>query len=98
MKYSLFFLLCLVGLVDVHAGRTVEDPVARHDARQCGTYLCKKYADVATAYLESGCKTTGNQAKPTSFRDFFLQHTPTSSKTRPNTSPTGGHSKPATQS
>jgi hypothetical protein len=85
------FLLLLVGAC--HA-RSVQDPVARHDARQCGTYLCPRFADSATSYLESGCKT--------SFKDFLkknpplpqtTQHTPTSSKTPTHKGPSGGHSK-----
>lgn len=35
--------------------KTIEDPVARHDAKQCGIYLCSKLPDMATSYIQSGC-------------------------------------------
>lgn len=92
MKYYFVFMCVIATFAKSHSSnsRTVEDPVARHDANECGRYLCPRYADFATAYLQAGCKT--------SFKDFVTEHTPTPSKTRPHTSPTGGHSKPTGQS
>ncbi len=37
-------------------GKSIEDPVARHDANQCGTYLCPSMPAYATEYLQSGCE------------------------------------------
>jgi hypothetical protein len=36
-------------------GKSIEDPVARHDANQCGTYLCASMPSYTTEYLQSGC-------------------------------------------
>lgn len=90
-------LFLIVVFAETATARSVQDPVARHDAKQCGTYLCPRFADAATSYLESGCKT--------SFKEFLgtnggltQGHTPTSNKKVPHTSPTGGHSKPTAQS
>lgn len=35
--------------------RSVEDPVARHDARECGTFMCARMPAAATAYIQAGC-------------------------------------------
>ena len=94
MKHTWFIALLVLGGVVVDS-KSIQDPVARHDAKQCGTYLCPRFAEAATAYLESGCRT--------SFKDFLgangitQGHSPTLSKTHPHTSPTGGHSKQKAQ-
>ncbi len=46
-----FFLIILC--IDA---KQIEDPVARHDANMCSTYLCPGLPDLATKYLESGCE------------------------------------------
>ncbi len=53
--YLSMFLILLVGLFIKVSGKTIEDPVARHDAKQCGTYLCSRLPDLATSYIQSGC-------------------------------------------
>ena len=54
MKYYLAFLTIFYNIV-LSFGKTIEDPVARHDAKQCGTYLCSGLPTLATQYIQSGC-------------------------------------------
>jgi hypothetical protein len=50
---SIYLLLLLFAIV---SSKSIEDPVARHDANQCGTYLCSSMPTYATQYLQSGCE------------------------------------------
>jgi hypothetical protein len=50
---SIYLLLLLFAIV---SSKSIEDPVARHDANQCGTYLCSSIPTYATQYLQSGCQ------------------------------------------
>ncbi len=53
--YWIFFLFIQNVITPGNSEKSIIDPVARHDARQCGTYLCNSMPDYATAYLEEGC-------------------------------------------
>ena len=52
-------LLCVVAVLAASAGaddtKRVKDPVVRHDARQCGQYLCPAYPNAAEKYILDGC-------------------------------------------
>ncbi len=50
-----FSYICVVNLIGLVYSKTIEDPVARHDAKQCGTYLCSSLPTLASQYLQSGC-------------------------------------------
>ena len=53
MKYfsPVLIFLSLTSVV----GKSIEDPVARHDAKECGVYLCPSIPTYATTYLQNGC-------------------------------------------
>ncbi len=56
MHYSLYlFVLNINTLIIGLVAKTIEDPVAKHDAKQCAIYLCSRLPDIATSYIESGC-------------------------------------------
>jgi hypothetical protein len=46
-----------------HGSHSTSDPIARHDAKSCALYLCPSLHEEATAFLQTGCKT--------SFRNFL---------------------------
>ncbi len=52
---QIFILIVLISILNSDA-KQIQDPVARHDANMCGTYLCPGLPDLATKYLESGCE------------------------------------------
>ena len=35
--------------------KRVKDPVVRHDAKQCGQYMCPAYPNAAEKYILNGC-------------------------------------------
>ncbi len=49
-----FFIIFLLYPLFIY-GKSIEDPVARHDANQCATYLCPSMPEYATTYLQEGC-------------------------------------------
>ncbi len=49
------FILGIISFINVCYAKTIEDPVAKHDAAQCATYLCKSLPSYATEYIQSGC-------------------------------------------
>lgn len=51
MRFIYFLFLFFV----ITQGKSIEDPVAKHDANQCATYLCGSMPVYATKYLQSGC-------------------------------------------
>ncbi len=53
-KYILF-LISFLSIAKNILAKTIEDPVARHDAQQCGIYLCRSLPTLATEYIQSGC-------------------------------------------
>ena len=54
MKYYLAFITLFYNIVLSYC-KSIEDPVARHDAKQCGTYLCSGLPTLASQYIQSGC-------------------------------------------
>jgi hypothetical protein len=50
-----YLLLPILSFTTIALGKSIQDPVARHDAKECGTYLCPSIPTYATAYLQSGC-------------------------------------------
>ncbi len=48
-------LVLILGLTFGIVFGKIEDPVARHDSKECGTYLCSKIPTLATQYIQSGC-------------------------------------------
>lgn len=50
MYYLLLFLPFVMGF-----SKEFEAPVARHDADNCGVYLCPSLPDHATSYIQEGC-------------------------------------------
>lgn len=55
-QMKIFFIYFFI-LFSFLEGKSIEDPVARHDANECGTYLCPSMSLYATKYLQSGCET-----------------------------------------
>ncbi len=53
-KYALCLISFILGIKNIFA-KTIEDPVARHDAQQCGIYLCRSLPVLAKEYIQSGC-------------------------------------------
>ncbi len=51
--YKLVLFICYLLYIN---GKQIEDPVARHDANMCGTYLCPGLPDLASKYIQSGCE------------------------------------------
>ena len=53
-------LLCVLAAVVASARaddtKRIKDPVVRHDARQCGQYLCPAYPNAAEKYILDGCE------------------------------------------
>lgn len=49
------FLFGIIYLLNFCYAKTIEDPIAKHDASQCGIYLCKSLPSYATEYIQSGC-------------------------------------------
>ncbi len=54
MKYYLAFITLFYNIVLSYC-KSIEDPVSRHDAKQCGTYLCSGLPILASKYIQSGC-------------------------------------------
>lgn len=70
MKYlNIIYLSFFVSVFS----KSIEDPVAKHDANQCGTYLCPTIPSYATRYLQSGCNGE--------FKDYIEHEITTESKT-----------------
>lgn len=51
-------LLLALGLGAVAAldGKSIVDPVLKHDAKQCGQYLCPGFPNAAEKYILDGCE------------------------------------------
>jgi hypothetical protein len=48
-------LLYLAGALS-DGDKSIVDPVMKHDAKQCGQYLCPSHPSAAEAYIMSGCE------------------------------------------
>ncbi len=55
LKIGIIGYIWINSLITVFS-RSIEDPVAKHDSKQCAVYLCKEHPDMATEYLNSGCE------------------------------------------
>ncbi len=54
-NFVLKIILCICFIICIYS-KQIEDPVARHDANMCGTYLCPGLPDLASKYIMSGCE------------------------------------------
>lgn len=50
-----FALAAVVAAVAADDTKRIKDPVVRHDAKQCGQYMCPAYPNAAEKYILDGC-------------------------------------------
>merc|ERR1719327_1211604 len=55
MRLAALVLLAL-GVASGLDGKSIVDPVLKHDAKQCGQYLCPGFPNAAEKYILDGCE------------------------------------------